>query len=118
MGLNPKTGNEKNEEIATILLEAGADPELKNAKGETVMKLAESSKNHWLVEILKDFDKKKLHKATKGVLLTQKRENELTRLSNVLINPDLNREIKSYLGGKKRSSKYQKVGRKTRKSVK
>ena len=141
-------GNEANKEIATILLAAGADPELKNAKGDTVMELAESSRNHWIVEILKNFAEKKLHfmslkrqwlhgrlsKATIGVLLTKKRENELTRkreneltrkreneltrLSNVLIIPDLNREIKSYLGGKKRSSKYQKAGRKTRKSVK
>lgn len=116
--LGSNAGNEANEEIATILLEAGADPELKNANGETVMELAESSRNHWIVEILKDFDKKKLHKATKGVLLTQKRKNELTSLSNGLINPDLNREIKSYLGGKKRSKKYQKAGRKTRKGRK
>jgi ankyrin repeat protein len=127
--LGSNAGNEANEEIATILLEAGADPELKNAKEQTVIELAESRRNHWIVEILKNFAEKKLifmslkrqwlharlHKATKGVLLTQKRENKLTRLSNVLINPDLNREIKSYLGGKKRSKKYQKAGRKTRK---
>ena len=122
-------GNEANKEIATILLAAGADPELKNAKGDTVMELAESSRNHWIVEILKNFAEKKLHfmslkrqwlhgrlsKATIGVLLTKKRENELTSLSNVLLDPDLNREIKSYLGGKKRSKRSQKAGRKTRK---
>ena len=114
--LGSNAGNEANEEIATILLEAGADPELKNAKGQTVMELAESRRNHWVVEILKNFPKKKLHGATIGLLMTQKRKTEpLSKAFETLSNRDLNREIKSYLGGKKRSKRSQKMGRKTRK---
>ena len=114
--LGSNAGNEANEEIATILLEAGADPELKNAKGQTVMELAESRRNHWVVEILKNFPKKKLHEATIGLLMTQKRKTEpLSKAFETLSNRDLNREIKSYLGGKKRSKRSQKMGRKTRK---
>ena len=114
--LGSNVGNEANEEIATILLEAGADPELKNAKGQTVMELAESRRNHWVVEILKNFPKKKLHGATIGVLMTQKRKTEpLSKAFETLSNQHLNNEIKSYLGGKKRSKRSKKVGRKTRK---
>jgi ankyrin repeat protein len=117
--LGSNAGNESNEEIATILLEAGADPELKNAKGQTVMELAESRRNHWVVEILKNFPKKKLHRATIGLLITQKRKTEpLSEAFKTLSNKDLNREIKSYLGGKKRSKRTKKVGRKTRKIMK
>ena len=104
--LGSNAGNEANEEIATILLKAGADPELKNSNGETVMELAENMRNHWVVEILKNFPQKKLYAATIGVL-TQPR-NTLSK--KVLGNQYLNSEIKKYLGG---SSK--KEGRKTRK---
>ena len=109
--LGSNAGNEANEEIATILLEAGADPELKNAKEQTVMELAESRGNHWVVEILKNFPKEKLHEATIGVL----KENGEPSSKRVLGNQHLNSEIKSYLGGKKRSKRSQKMGRKTRK---
>jgi len=80
------------------------------------MELAESRRNHWVVEILKNFPKEKLHKATIGLLMTQKRKTEpLSKAFETLSNRDLNREIKSYLGGKKRSKRSKKVGRKTRK---
>lgn len=104
--LGSNAGNEANIEIATILLKAGADPELKNAKGQTVMELAESRGNHGVVEILKNFPQKKLYETTISVL-TQPR-NTLSK--KVLGNQHLNSEIKKYLGG---SSK--KAGRKTRK---
>ena len=78
------------------------------------MELAESRRNHWVVEILKNFPKEKLHEATIGVL-TQKGE-PLSK--KVIGNQYLNSEIKSYLGGKKRSKRYKKAGRKTRKEKK
>jgi len=109
--LGSNAGNESNEEIATILLEAGADPELKNAKGYTVMELAESRRNHWVVEILKTHIQKKFDGVTIDVL----KEKGEPLSKRVLGNQDLNHEIKSYLGGKKRSKRSKKVGRKTRK---
>lgn len=112
--LGSNKGNETNEEIATILLENGADPELKNAKGQTVMELAESRRNHWVVEILENFPKKKLYKATIGIL--RQPTNSLNK--SVLGLRELNANIKGYLGGKnEHSGRSKRSGIKTRKGT-
>ena len=108
--LGSNKGNEENEEIARLLLEAGGNPEVKNAKGYTVMELAESWRNPGVVEILKTHIQKKFYGVTIGVL--KEKGDSLSK--KVLGNHHLNSEIKSFLGGKKRSEKSKKAGRKTR----
>lgn len=109
--LGSNKGNEANEEIARLLLEAGGNPEVKNAKGYTVMELAESWRNPGVVEILKTHIQKKFYGVTIGVL----KEKGESLSKKVLGNHHLNSEIKSFLGGKKRSEKPKKAIRKTRK---
>ncbi len=109
--LGSNKGNEANEEIARLLLEAGGNPEVKNAKGYTVMELAESWRNPGVVEILKTHIQKKFYGVTIGVL----KEKGESLSKQVLGNHHLNSEIKSFLGGKKRSEKPKKAIRKTRK---